>query len=231
MKSKSETLKYFLEFKAGAKLSLHTKVERVRTDNGGEYISSAFQHAIAQVGIHHEFTQAYTSHQNGVSERKNHTLLEKARSMVYEACTPHFLWNDVVNTANYLTNRSRTRANLGITPFQCFYRKPPDLSHLHTLGYVAFVCIPYKQQTKLDPHSVKTILVSYFEQTKGYCFYNPQTRKLIISNDAKIIEHRFWHSPTDLVGPQGVALEPLSDSSAVIEIINPVLPSSPPPVL
>ena len=206
-------------------------MERIRTDNTREYISSTFQHAIAQAGIHHEFIQAYTLHQNGVSEQNNHILLEKVRSMVYEACTLHFLWSEVVNTANYLTNQSPTHTNLEITLFQRFYRKPPDLSHLRIFSYIAFVHIPCKQQTKLDLHSVKTILVGYSEKSKAYCLYNPQTCKLIISNDAKITEYCFWHFPANLVGLQGVALEPLSNSSTVIEIINLVLSSSPPSAL
>ena len=88
MHSKSDILKHFLAFKAIAKLALRTKVEQLRTDNGREYISTAFQHALVQARIHHEFTQVYTSRQNGVSEHKNRTLLEKAHAMVYEACTP-----------------------------------------------------------------------------------------------------------------------------------------------
>jgi hypothetical protein len=38
--------------------------------------------------------------------------------MVFDARTPRYLWLEAINTANYLTNRSPTRANLGVSPYQ-----------------------------------------------------------------------------------------------------------------
>ena len=52
----------------------------LRTDNGGEYMSTEFQKS---KGIQHELTIAYTPQQNGIAERMNRTLMESARS-----CTP-----------------------------------------------------------------------------------------------------------------------------------------------
>ena len=60
MKSKFDILKYFLTFKAAVELTLHAKIERFLLDNGGEYIGGAFQQALTQARIQHEFTQIYT---------------------------------------------------------------------------------------------------------------------------------------------------------------------------
>ena len=47
----------------------------LRSDNGGEYLSNDFKEFLADHGIKHELTVAYTPQQNGVAERMNRTLL------------------------------------------------------------------------------------------------------------------------------------------------------------
>jgi transposase InsO family protein len=78
MRSKSQTLKYFRIFKAAIELAHHSKIEILRSDNGGEFISGAFTKTLQEARIQRELSQPYTPHQNSVSERKNQTVLEKA---------------------------------------------------------------------------------------------------------------------------------------------------------
>ena len=65
-------------------------------------------------------------------------------------------------------------------------------------------------------------MIDYFEQTKEYCFYNFRTWKMNINGDVKFVEYKIWHSPSNLAGPQSIALEHISNSSAIIEVINPI---------
>ncbi|MCO5559949.1 hypothetical protein L7F22_013553 [Adiantum nelumboides] len=60
-------------------------VQTLRSDNGGEYISKAFQQFCRDEGIQQQFTIPYTPQQNGVSERKNRTLVQAARAMILTA--------------------------------------------------------------------------------------------------------------------------------------------------
>ena len=46
----------------------------MRTDGGGEYCSKEFEAFLAEKGIKHEKTNAYTPQENGVAERRNLTL-------------------------------------------------------------------------------------------------------------------------------------------------------------
>jgi transposase InsO family protein len=233
MRKKSDSLGCFQKFKATVELAFPgLLIQAFRSDRGGEYISTAFTEFLQASGIHRELTQAYTPHQNGVSERKNRTLLEKARSMFLEAHTPRFLWAEAVNTANYLTNRSPTRANSGISPYQRLYKRPPALHHLRIFGCLAFVHIPDESRTKLEPKSHKCIMIGYSEDTKGYRCYNLVTHKIHVSGDVHFMEHRFWHSPDDSLAPTtSVALEPLFDNSAAIQVFDPILqPAASPPL-
>ena len=83
LKKKSEALEKFKEFKASVENEFKMKIEALRADRGGEYLSNEFQQFLKECGIRPEFTAAYSPQQNGVSERLNHTLVEAARSMLF----------------------------------------------------------------------------------------------------------------------------------------------------
>jgi len=61
------------------------KILILRSDNGGEFTSNNFTKFCQDHGIKHHLTNPYHLVQNGVSERKNHTLVETARSMLQVA--------------------------------------------------------------------------------------------------------------------------------------------------
>ena len=81
------------------------KVKCLRSENGGEYCSNAFKEYCAENEIRMEKTILGTPQQNGVVERMNRTLNERARSMRIHAGLPETFWVDAVNTAAYLINR------------------------------------------------------------------------------------------------------------------------------
>ncbi|XP_016540702.2 uncharacterized protein LOC107841243 [Capsicum annuum] len=58
------------------------KIKILRTDHGGEFNSNEFTSFCAMNGIRRQLTAAYTPQQNGVSERKNHTILKIVRCML-----------------------------------------------------------------------------------------------------------------------------------------------------
>jgi hypothetical protein len=64
-------------------------------------------------------------HHNGVAERKNRTILKRAKTMCVENNCPPFLWNEVVNTTIYLTNRSPSRLNKRLSLKHVYTSKPP----------------------------------------------------------------------------------------------------------
>ena len=85
IRHKSEVLQKFKEFEAAATNEADCKIGTLRTDNGGEYMSSEFEEFLKSKGIKHETSVVYSPQQNGVSERMNRTLLESARAMMYHA--------------------------------------------------------------------------------------------------------------------------------------------------
>ncbi|GJT85665.1 retrovirus-related pol polyprotein from transposon TNT 1-94 [Tanacetum coccineum] len=62
--------------------SRFTWVKCLRTDNGTEFVNQTLRGYYEKVGISHETSVARSPHQNGVVERRNHTLIEAARIML-----------------------------------------------------------------------------------------------------------------------------------------------------
>eukprot|EP00253_Pinus_taeda_P002100 PITA_02100 len=82
LKKKSEVFDRFKEFKALVENQAEKKIKVLRIDNGGEFYSKEFEELCKKCGIARQKTTPYTPQQNGVAERMNKTLMERARSML-----------------------------------------------------------------------------------------------------------------------------------------------------
>ncbi|GJT61952.1 retrovirus-related pol polyprotein from transposon TNT 1-94 [Tanacetum coccineum] len=132
-------------------LRLKAPVRRIRTDNGTEFVNQTLREYYEQVGISHETFVARTPQQNGVIERRNHTLIEAARIMLIYAKALLFLWAEAVATACYTQNRSIIRLRHGKTPNELLHNKPPDLSFLHVFGALCYPTNDSENLGKLQP--------------------------------------------------------------------------------
>ncbi|GBP92584.1 Retrovirus-related Pol polyprotein from transposon TNT 1-94 [Eumeta japonica] len=63
-----------------------------------------------------ETSNSYTPQQNGLAERMNRTLMERARCMLINSDLQKSYWAEAVSTAAYITNRCPTRALSYATP-------------------------------------------------------------------------------------------------------------------
>jgi len=70
------------------------KIKILRTDNGTEYESNEFHDFCKEAGIKRETTTPYTLEQNGVAERKNHTIVEAVCAKLHDQRLPKFLWSN-----------------------------------------------------------------------------------------------------------------------------------------
>jgi len=70
MKHKSEVFDVFIKFYNMVLTQFNTKIQILRSDNGGEYLSKKIGSFISQNGLIHQTTCSDTPQQNGVAERK-----------------------------------------------------------------------------------------------------------------------------------------------------------------
>lgn len=189
LKAKSEVFKYFIEFKAMVENQQSSKIRIFRTDNGLEFCSNEFENYLKEVGIIHQKTNAYTPEQNGLSERINRTIVERARCLLFDAKLDKKFWAEATNTAVYLRNRSVASGLNNKTPFELWTNRKPDLSHIRIFGSEVMVHIPKEKRLKWDSKSKKQILVGFSENVKGYRVYDPIKRSVTTSRDVIVHEN------------------------------------------
>ena len=186
LKTKDETLDAFKKFVAHAENELGKRIVRLRSDGGGEYYSKEFAAFCAEKGIVQEKTNPDTPQQNGVVERMNQTLNNKARSMLAGASLTALFWVSAIQHANWITNRSPTHAIAeDKTPFEAFYNQKPSLLSLREFGCQAWVQVPKKHRAKFDHASIQCQYLGFAKGKKAFVLYDPAQRRMIESRDMK----------------------------------------------
>lgn len=200
MKNKSEVMHHFITFKNEVEKQLGLSIKILRSDNGSEYCNSKFVDFLRKEGIIHQTSVPYCPQQNGVSERLNRTLLEKARCLLIGAGLCTRFWGEAVMTAVYLKNRCPTAALAGRTPEEVWTGSRPDLSHLHVFGCVAYALCPKQKRRKLDARSKAYIFVGYSTTTKGYRLMDPMNpHNVIVSRNVVFLENKFYRGLKEII--------------------------------
>ncbi|TXG53197.1 hypothetical protein EZV62_022366 [Acer yangbiense] len=123
----------------------------LRTDHGGEFISTQFCNYCKENGIKRQLTIRHTPQQKGVAERKNRTIVEM---------------------------ESPTKAVQNKTPYEAWHHQKPRVDFLKVFGCVAYALLPSQNREKLDQKGEKYIFIGYSDESKGYRLLNPKKNKL-----------------------------------------------------
>ena len=101
-------------------------------------MSSEFQEYLRENGILSQWTPPATPQLNGVSERRNRTLMDMVRSMMGFTELPPSFWGYALETAALLLNNVHTKA-VDKTPYEIWMGKPPKYSYLRIWGCPTYV--------------------------------------------------------------------------------------------
>ena len=187
--SKDEVEDKFKHFVALAEAKFNRKIENLRCDQGGEYISATFKNFCANKGINMQYAMVKNASQNGVAERFNRTILDKARCILFEAGMEREMWGEAVLTSVFLYNRTKTTVlPKGVTPAERWYGFKPNLDKIKIFGCPAYVFVPKENRVKLDSHTKKMNLIGYCDN--GYRLWDPHTRKIVLARN--VIFNEFW---------------------------------------
>ena len=129
MKHKSETFEKFKELQSEVENHRNKKIKFLRSDRGGEYLSYKFGLHSKQHGIVSKLTPPGTPQRNGVSERRNRTLLDMVRSMMSLIDLPLSFWGYVLETVACTLNRAPSKS-VETTPYELWFGNKPKLSFL-----------------------------------------------------------------------------------------------------
>lgn len=168
LKNKSDTPKAFQKYLAD--LSPFGQVKCVRTDGGGEFISTEFKNILVSNKIRHELSSPFSPHQNGTAERQWRTLFDMARCLLIDSGLPKMLWSYAIMISCYIRNRCYSN-RLSKTPFEALTGKKPDFEKMQIFGQT---CFALQQNTKkLDARAKKGIFVGYDKESPAHLVFFP----------------------------------------------------------
>ncbi|GKF96505.1 putative ribonuclease H-like domain-containing protein, partial [Tanacetum coccineum] len=125
--TKDETSGILKSFITGIEYLVDHKVKVIRCDNGTKFKNREMNQFYEIKGILRQFSVARTPQQNGVTERRNRTLIEAARTMLADSKLPTTFWAEVVNNACYMQNRVLVVKPHNKTPYELFHGRTPQL--------------------------------------------------------------------------------------------------------
>lgn len=189
LKRKSDAFEAFKNYHNWFKNQFGYSIKIFRTDNGGEYMSTAFRQYLLDLGIEGQTTVPYNPHQNGIAERLNRTLDEKMMTWMSESNIPRFLWGELIMTANYLRNRLPYARIKNEIPFTLWNKgEAPNYDHLRKIGSDVYCHIPTELRKGLDPKARTGKLMGYALSQKGYRVWDIENQKMVVATNVTFNE-------------------------------------------
>ncbi|GJW42698.1 retrovirus-related pol polyprotein from transposon TNT 1-94 [Tanacetum coccineum] len=138
LRSKDEATEEIKTFLKKIIVLLQASVIIVRTDNGTKFKNQVLKEYFDSVGISHQASSVITPQPNGVVERRSHTLVGAARTMLIFSRAPLFLWAEAVATVCYTQNRSIIHYRFNKTPYELINGRKLDISFLHVFRVLCY---------------------------------------------------------------------------------------------
>jgi transposase InsO family protein len=129
LQDKSDTQEVLKKFLRRTQNKFDAKVKKIRSDNGIEFKNTQVEDFLDEEGIKHECLAPYTPKQNGVTERKNRTLIEMIRTMLDEYKTSDRFWEEGINTACHATNHLYLHKLLKKTSYELLTSNKANVSY------------------------------------------------------------------------------------------------------
>jgi len=155
-------------------------------------LKAEFQSMLAHRGIQHFTTQTYSSEMNSPAENVIKYIVQRASAMLHTTNIPEGFWPEAVRVSTYLQNHSPYKA-IGMTPYEAWFGKKPNLSHIRIFGCWCYRHVEKKTRTKWDSHTTEGILIGYFAHEGLYVIYDVNKRVLVKKRDVTFFENVLRH--------------------------------------
>nr|GEZ41292.1 hypothetical protein [Tanacetum cinerariifolium] len=127
-------------------------------------------------GIKREFSVARTPQHNRITERKNRTLIEAARTMLADSLLPIPFWAEAVNTACDVQNMVLVTKPYNKTPYELLLGRTPSIGFIRPFGCPVTILSTLDPLSKFDGKADEGFLVGYSVSSKTFRVFNGRTR-------------------------------------------------------
>jgi len=124
----------------------------------------------------------YSPSQNGIAEHINQTLVELVHAMLTAKDLPEFLLEYAALHVAYMQNQSFTKHLQTSTPYQEWYNKKPNVSHLCEFCTPVWILLQgQKEERKMLPKLKHQVYIGYDDGVKAVKYYSAVTCKILTS--------------------------------------------------
>ncbi|GJT02834.1 putative ribonuclease H-like domain-containing protein [Tanacetum coccineum] len=160
LRSKDETSEILKNFIKEVENLVDKKVKIIRSDNGTEF------------------------------KNKNRTLIEAARTMLFDYKLPTTFWAEAVSTACYVHNRVLVVKPHNKTPYELFRGRKPTLSFMRPFRCHVTILNTLDNLGKFDGKSDEGFFVGYSLSSKAFRVYNRRTRRVEENLHIRFLENK-----------------------------------------
>lgn len=192
LKQKSETSGHLIPFILHAENVTGNHIKYLRSDNGKEYVNKVIQDFCSNRGIGIERTCVNTPQHNAIAERMNRSIMNSARTILFQANLSSAFFGQAVTYAVQILNYriSKSDPEKKKSAEELFTSKKPNIKYLRIFGCDVYVHA--HDAKKLDERSTKCIFIGIDNvHHQGYRCYDPISQKIIVSRDVTFNEFSF----------------------------------------
>jgi transposase InsO family protein len=184
LQNKSETQEVSKKFLRMTQNEFDAKLKKIRSDNDTEFKNTQVEDFLDEEDIKYQFSAPYTLQQNGVAERKNHTLIEMARTILNEYMTLDRFWTEAINTACHATNRLYFHKLLNKTSYELLIDNKLNVSYFWVFRSKCYILHKRSKSSKFASKVYEGFLLSYDSNSHTYRVFNGTTGCIEITCDA-----------------------------------------------
>ncbi|GJV16537.1 putative ribonuclease H-like domain-containing protein [Tanacetum coccineum] len=207
-----ETSGILKDFITDIENQLNHKVKIIICDNGTEFKNYEMNQFCEIKGIKREFSNARNPQQNGVTKRKNRTLIEAARTMLADSLLPIPFWAEAINTACYVQNMVLVTKPHNKTPYELLISRTYIISFMRPFGSPITILNTLDHLGKFDRKADEGFLVGYSINSKAFRVFNSRTRKVKENLHVNFLENK--------PNVAGIRLEWLFDIDSLTNSMN-----------
>ena len=202
-KKKSELEQLCKSFVEHVSNMTDAKLKILHSDNGGEYISTAFRNFLAANGIQQVTISPHNPEQDGRAERANRTIGGQARSMLQHAGLGKQFWEDAVRNAVRIRNVMPSNSLKGQVPHTLLKKEKPNISNFKVFGCDCFALIASEDRKKWDAKADRCINLGPSDDEMGYFVFRMRDRRILKRRDVTFMESSFRNARTLREDPSG----------------------------
>nr|GEX45216.1 hypothetical protein [Tanacetum cinerariifolium] len=141
-------------------------------------------------GIKREFRNARTPQQNGITERRNKTLIEAAKTMLADTKLPVTFWAEAVNTACYVQNRVLVNKSHNKTSYELFSGRSLAIGFLKPFGCYVMILNTLDNLGKFEEKGNEGYFIGYSMSSKAFRVFNKRTRRVEENLHVEFLENK-----------------------------------------